>query len=181
MKTYESKPRGLPVHEFVGGVYHFSPDDTPEHRGFNDRLALVMSMQVLNKRFDLGEILNVAPNIDVGLFQNVPCDYGLRIGNQLERCINELKADYQSRRAVVVFADKNDTVPPCILAIQFMERDRSLITIAYMRSWDLTLGLAYDVHMFKTLAAKICSEINVVRGDIYVFAGNSHIYKGERK
>jgi thymidylate synthase len=150
-------------------------------------MAEVITSQVLERRFDLEQIRQVAPKAKHPLFNDVPCDYGIRMGNQLEDCIARLRADKYSRRAKITFSRPDDEIPPCIMEVQFFIRDHLqnsklspslsfVITVAYMRSWDLVLGLPYDVHLFQALGKHVAETLGVQQGEVVVFAGSAHTY-----
>lgn len=175
-------PRGMRTQEDIGVVRTFKPGFIPKRKGFNESLAGVITKQVLEKRFDLEEIKHVAPNAKHPLFNDVPCDYGIRMGNQLESCVEILKSDKASRRAKITLSRPDDEIPPCIMEIQFFVRGEGfnyrpfVITVAYMRSWDLELGMPYDVHLFQALGSYVAKTLNVPQGEIIVFAGSAHTY-----
>jgi len=175
-------PRGLRTEEDIGVVRTFKPQSIPKRKGFNKSLAEVITKQVLERRFDLDEIKRVAPNAKHPLFNDVPCDYGPRMGNQLEGCVEILKKDKYSRRAKITLSRPDDEIPPCIMEIQFFVRGDGfnyrpfVITIAYMRSWDLNLGMPYDVHLFQALGDYVANALNIPQGGVIVFAGSAHTY-----
>lgn len=177
MRYYSSSPRGMPVDEFVPFIQVFGPDDEPKQEGFNRKLADILTNQVLERRFDMDEILKVVPKANHPLFYEVPCDYGVRMGDQLETAIKRLEEDSDTRRAIVIMARPDDEVPCCIMLIQFLIRGGELVTVAYMRSWDIGLGYAYDVDTFQKLGEYVARELDVPEGSAVVLAGSGHLYK----
>jgi len=177
MKFYRPSPRGLPTSEFLGEVFVFGAGECIKQRGFNPQLAEVISKQILDGYFSLDEIIKVAPKVKVSLFKEVPCDYGVRLGSQLEGVIARLKSDSDTRRAIAVLARPDDKIPPCIMLVQFLIREQRLVTIAYMRSWDIGLGFAYDVDTFQKMGAKVAEGVGVIQGDIIVLVGSAHLYQ----
>lgn len=179
MRHYKSSPRDRPVEEFIGLVQVFSPNARPKQKGFNRTLADLLTKQIMERRFDMEEIKRVAPNAMYSLFYEVPCDYGVRMGNQLEVVVERLREDKDSRRAIIVMGRPDDEVPCCIQTIQFFIRERELITVVHMRSWDIGLGLAYDLDTFAKLSKHVAGQLNVRQGNIVVFAGSGHLYTKE--
>lgn len=174
--TYRAAPRGLPITEWIGKSYHFFEDEIPHQRGFNLKLAEVITNQVLEGYFDLEEIKAAAPNARHPLFNEVPCDYGVRMRGQIDKAIERIKADRDTRRAIVVTARPDDETPPCIMLVQFLVRDGQLLTVAFMRSWDLCLGFAYDLHLFHALSWKVAKGVGLPVGPLRVVVGSAHTY-----
>lgn len=175
-EAYEVSPRGLPTLEHVGQTFKFQAGVIPAQPNFNRKLADVITNQILEGRFDLEEIKLAAPNARHPLFNDVPCDYGVRMRGQVERAIERIKADTDTRRAIVVTARPDDEKPPCIMLIQFLVRDGQVLTVAFMRSWDLLLGFAYDIHLFQALGKKVADALSLPQGDCHVLAGSAHEY-----
>ena len=175
--AYHPKPRGMTTTEWIGCSHYFPANAIPRQPNFNRRLAETITRQVVNGYFDLDEIKQVAPNARHPLFNDVPCDYGVRMGSQFAKAILTLKKDPDSRRAVCILARPDDEKPPCIQLIQFFIRDNKIITVAYMRSWDLLLGYAYDIHLFQTLGSEMSKELNKQQGCVWVLVGSSHKYE----
>ena len=175
-KTYRPKPRGLQTWEWVGKGYRFDADDIPHQKNFNRKLAEVITNQILEGRFDLEEIKVAAPNAKHPLFNDVPCDYGVRMRGQVERAIERIKADKDTRRAIVVTARPDDEKPPCIMLIQFLVRDGKVLTVAFMRSWDMLLGFAYDLHLYHALGKRVAAATGFEQGEAHVVVGSAHAY-----
>jgi len=176
LRHFISSPRGLRTLEEIAVIRVFKPGVIPPQKGFNNKLAATLTSQVVGRYFDLEEIKQAAPNARHPLFNDVPCDYGVRMGNQLERAISRLLIDIHTRRAKITLSRPDDEVPPCIMEIQFLVREGRVITIAYMRSWDLGLGKAYDVHLFQRLGLHVAIGLNMHQGEVIVFAGSAHTY-----
>ena len=176
MMFYESAPRGLPTYELLGLVRVFDPNEPIDQKGFNPKLATIIANQVLRGIFNLEQIKSIAPKANLDLFNEVPCDYGPRVGNQLEQVIKCLLEDPDSRRAIITLTRPDDDPPPCIMTIQFLLRQGRVHLIACMRSWDLTLGLGYDLVIFRTLLLEVADSLRMGVGGVTVFAGSGHIY-----
>lgn len=169
-------PRGLLTEEVQGVCIRFTPEEDITRSGFNSRLAEVFATQVLGRRYDLNELLSVAPKVNRSLFIEVPCNYGIRMGDQLETAVTRLLEDRDTRRAIVVLARPDDNPPPCILSIQFLIRESRLLTVAFMRSWDQYLGLPYDVYLFRALGIYMSQKTKCEVGDVIVLSSNIHHY-----
>lgn len=89
--------------------------------------------------------------------------------NQVEKIIQLLCADPESRRAVINFNVPNTNVIEtkdeiCTIALQFMIRDGMLNCTGIMRSNDVWYGLPYDVIFFTELQKYIARRLNVYCG-----------------
>jgi thymidylate synthase len=115
--------------------------------------------------------------------------YGHRIFhgiNQLDYVIRLLKADPDSRQAVLAIWNKLDLVGsyqkahkdvPCTLTLQFLVRERKLNLIATMRSNDAWLGLPYDIFAFTCIQRLVADALGIDCG-VYVHqAGSEHLYE----
>lgn len=119
--------------------------------------------------------------------------YGERLANnagaidQLSQCVNLLRADPNTRRAVITFFDaKRDTALlaektfcpdiPCTLTWQFLIRDRALNMICTMRSEDIWFGLPYDIFINTTLQHMLANTLGVAVGLYIHQVGSLHLY-----
>lgn len=110
--------------------------------------------------------------------------YGYRINtlfgfNQLDYVYNLLKADKNSRQAVIHIKDascrlSNDV--PCTVALQYFIRDGMLHATTYMRSNDIWLGFPYDVFSFTCLQTILAMRLGVPVGTYTHFTGSLHLY-----
>ena len=101
--------------------------------------------------------------------------------NQVEKVIELLKKDPESRRAVINLNTPNEKVietkdEPCTISLQFMIRDERLNCTAVMRSNDIYLGFPYDVAFFTELQKYIADKLMVDYGIYTHFAGSLHVY-----
>lgn len=101
--------------------------------------------------------------------------------DQMEKVIELLRADPDSRRAVINLNVPNPKVietkdEPCTIALQFLIRDRALDCIAMMRSNDIWTGLPYDVMYFTTLQKIIADTLDADYGSYTHVAGSMHVY-----
>lgn len=89
--------------------------------------------------------------------------------NQVEKIIQLLCDDPESRRAVINFNVPNENVIEtkdeiCTIALQFLIRDGKLNCTGIMRSNDVWYGLPYDVIFFTELTKYIARRLNIPYG-----------------
>ncbi len=114
---------------------------------------------------------------------NVQSNYGWQLSrnNQLQKVIDKLRKDPNTRQAVVSIYDgkeidnyTNDT--PCTLGLQFYIFDGHLNMSVMMRSNDLVYGFCNDQYTFSKYQEKIANELNLKVGTYFHFVNNLHIY-----
>lgn len=104
---------------------------------------------------------------------------------QYDNVLNELKANPNSRRAVMIYnrptmhydynADgMSDFI--CTYANTFLIRDGKLISHYLMRSNDSVFGYTADVHWAMHVQKKLASDLGVEVGDLIWTASNLHVY-----
>ena len=101
--------------------------------------------------------------------------------NQIEKIIELLRHDENSRRAVININVPNEYVietldEPCTIAIQFLIREGKLNATVMMRSNDLWFGLPYDIPFFTELQKYIANELGVEYGTYTHIVTSMHIY-----
>lgn len=108
--------------------------------------------------------------------------YGPRIRKNIDKIINLLKKDSNTRRAVIpIYSDKdvglesNDI--PCTLSLQFIIRDNKLDMFTTMRSNDIFLGLPYDVFNFTMWQEYIACMLNINIGTYTHYVNSIHFYE----
>ena len=89
--------------------------------------------------------------------------------NQVDKIIQLLCDDPESRRAVINFNVPNENVIKtkdeiCTIALQFLIRDGKLHCTGVMRSNDVWYGLPYDVIFFTELTKYIARRLNIPHG-----------------
>lgn len=116
--------------------------------------------------------------------------YGKRIFdfdgvNQWNQCIKELKADKDSRRAIITFhlpqhdwTGSLDT--PCTANIQFFIRDNKLILINTMRSQSAAFVQPYDVFLMTMLQELMANELNIEVGEYQHHCNSYHYHIDEQ-
>ena len=100
--------------------------------------------------------------------------------DQWEFCKNELKANSNSRRAVIHIkeaSDKDSKDVNCTVSLQFFIRDNKLYLTTYMRSNDLWLGFPYDVFQFTAMQILMSMELGLDLGTYTHIAGSLHLYE----
>lgn len=116
---------------------------------------------------------------------NVNSNYGCYWKDGIKWCIEELKRDKFSRRAVMnIYAHANrpfgkDT--PCTLSLQFLIRNDKLHLICNMRSNDIWYGFCIDQYCNTMLHRLVLNELQdtyetLVLGNYYHNAGSFHAY-----
>ncbi len=150
-------------------------EDLPKRTNFSKPLARVLAAQAIEGRFDLAEISFVAPRAKLELFS---LDYAESpsIGTHLPRIIYQLRENSETRHAVMHISTPSGAIP-CLSAAQFLIRRNRLESIYTMRSWDLWLGLPYDMFIFRDIGRYLAKELLTSPGPIRVNAGSAHIYK----
>lgn len=101
--------------------------------------------------------------------------------NQVEKIIELLKTDKNSRRAVLNLNVPNPNVIEtkdeiCTIALQMYIRDNKLHCTGIMRSNDIYLGTPYDVAFFTELQKYIAHRVGVEYGTYTHFVVSIHVY-----
>lgn len=104
--------------------------------------------------------------------------------DQLEKVIELLKKDPNSRRAIINLNVPNRFVIEtkdelCTIALHFMIRDKKLNCTAMMRSNDIWFGFPYDVVFFTELQKYIAMRLNIDCGTYTHFSTSIHAYKNQ--
>lgn len=102
--------------------------------------------------------------------------------NQIEKIIELLTVDPNSRRAVININVPNVHVietkdEPCTIALQFVNRDGKLHCTAIMRSNDIWFGTPYDWAFFIELQKVIADRLGLGYGTYTHFATSFHAYE----
>ena len=101
--------------------------------------------------------------------------------NQIEKVIEILEADPNSRRAKININVPNPNVKetkdePCTMSLHFMIRNGKLDCTTVMRSNDIWFGFPYDVAFFTELQKFIAERLKVGYGEYTHFAVSLHMY-----
>lgn len=105
--------------------------------------------------------------------------------NQLNKCIEQLKKDSNSRQAWITIYDGKekclyDFDTPCTLSVGFdikPETPNKLDMTVCMRSNDLIFGFCNDQYCFSKLQQMVADELGLNVGTYYHFAHDLHIYE----
>lgn len=112
-------------------------------------------------------------------------NYGERVDMQIVDVVDKLRADPNSRQAVIQIWDKyldsehRTPMPrdiPCTVAIGFLVRGGRLNTSVVMRSNDAWLGTPYDVFQFRQLQRTIARQVGRDVGTYTHHAISMHLY-----
>lgn len=103
-------------------------------------------------------------------------------GGSLQWCIDELKHDPNSRRAVVSILGQHPlhwegTDQPCTISAQFLVRKRLLTCIVTMRSQDLVWGAGNDIPAFTAFAREVVGALGIHMGMLHFNVGSMHVYE----
>ena len=102
--------------------------------------------------------------------------------NQVDKIIQLLCDDPESRRAVINFNVPNERVIEtkdeiCTIALQFLIRDGKLNCYGMMRSNDVWYGLPYDVIFFTELTKYIAHRLGIPYGTYTHTVISLHVYE----
>lgn len=101
--------------------------------------------------------------------------------DQIEKIIELLQKDPDSRRAVINLNEANERVietkdEPCTIAVQFLLRNGKLDCTTMMRSNDIWFGFPYDVAFFTELQKYVADRLGVGYGFYTHFVTSMHLY-----
>lgn len=185
----EVAPRGMKTREIedaiirIDDVYNTLPLGVG--RGTVPGIGAVEACQLLAGVSTPKLVIEVGPQFanyaeDNGLFHGA---YGLRTDGQYEKIVERLKADPDTRQAVVTIWDpKLDLLEkkrdyPCTILHQFRIRNNKLNMTVFMRSNDVWLGAAYDFFQFTRVQIAIASVLGIEPGKYAHHVGSLHIYE----
>lgn len=101
--------------------------------------------------------------------------------SQLEKVINKLQANRETRHAAISIYDgkeiknySNDT--PCTYAIHFYIYNDLLNMSVMMRSNDIWYGFCNDQYCFSELQKTVAERLSINVGTYYHFVNNLHVY-----
>jgi thymidylate synthase len=114
------------------------------------------------------------------------CIYSGENGYQYSNVLEELEANPNSRRAVMIytrphmwydykFLGMNDFV--CTNTVQYFIRNDKLIASVYMRSNDVVFGYRNDYAWQEYVALQLCDDLGVQLDHIMWHAGSLHVYE----
>lgn len=110
-----------------------------------------------------------------------PKKFAQKNNDQVNRVVNLLRRDSNSRRAVISLwdseCDMNSEHPPCACILQFMLRHGELDTFAYFRSNDSWMAVLPDMIAMTKLASLIAQKLKAPMGQYIHFAASYHLYE----
>jgi thymidylate synthase len=133
---------------------------------------------------EISERAKIWKNMMVAGTTEVNSNYGhfWNKNNQLERVIDLLKKDQNTRRAVVVHYDLDELDryqydTPCNMVLNFYVRDNKLQLSVFARSIDLWFGFCNDFYTFSKLMELVSEKTGYEVGDMHWLITNLHIYE----
>lgn len=184
--------RGLETRDLEDVVIHLdSPLDALPvgcGRNLNRAIAAAEAMQLVGRFSDPEWMVRISPEFakfreDSGHFHGA---YGHRIDYQLADAVAKLKADPDTRQAVIALwdADLDGTLMlhtkkdyPCTVAIGLSRTFNKLNVRVTMRSNDVWLGLPYDLFQFTQLQLSACNALELDPGSYTHTAWSMHLYE----
>ncbi|NDC22762.1 MAG: hypothetical protein EBZ49_01345 [Proteobacteria bacterium] len=133
---------------------------------------------------EISERAKIWKNMMVPGTTNVVSNYGhfWRYNNQLNKVINDLKLNKETRRAVIVHYNlfetdmyKYDT--PCNLVLNFYVKNDKLHLTVFARSIDLWFGFSNDQYCFSKLMELVSEKTGYTIGSMHWFITNLHLYE----
>lgn len=133
---------------------------------------------------DISELAKIWKNMMIPGTTEVVSNYGYfwKYNDQLERVINELKSNPESRRAVVVHYDLNELDnykydTPCNVVLNFFIKSNQLNLTVFARSIDLWMGFCNDQYQFSKLMEEVSEKLNTGVGKMHWYITNLHLYE----
>lgn len=179
-------PRGQLTYELsCFTVIHHRPTDSIVHgigRGENQKIAAAEALQLVGGFSDPERMAQIQPNfrnfMDGGALYGA---YGPRIAHQMQRAVDKLKEDKDTRQARVsiwrdsdLFSDAKDL--PCTLGFTFHVRNDKLSMHTHMRSNDVWWGFTYDITQFCALQLAVADLLMIDAGPYYHHVDSFHLY-----
>lgn len=132
---------------------------------------------------EISERAKIWKNMMIPGTTEVNSNYGFfwNYNQQYKRMIEELKANAESRRAILVHygifeLDRYKYDTPCNLVLNFyLKGDRVHLTV-FARSIDLVFGFCNDQYAFAKLMEKVSLDLNKEAGTMHWLITNCHLY-----
>lgn len=106
--------------------------------------------------------------------------YGQRIAPRLDALIAKLKAEPESRRAVISLWHESDydiQHPPCWMVLEFLVRGDRLHLTAFIRSNDIKQAWPANAYGLVRLMQHVAGEVGVSVGSLTTISASAHIYE----
>lgn len=184
-----SYPRGMETLELQDVV--FTVDDltntlpTRVNRKPSLKIAAIEALQLIGGVSTPQLTIAASPNF--AQFREIDGNfwgaYGMRISSQSQYVVDKLKADADSRQAVITLWNPvKDNVEgkkdyPCTIALGFRIRHDKLNLSVTMRSNDVWWGTTYDVFQFTQLQHTIANLLEIEVGTYTHMAWSLHLYE----
>ena len=108
-------------------------------------------------------------------------DYTGKGFDQLQRCIEQIKTNPNSRRIMLTAWNppfiSQMVLPPCHTFCQFYVNNGELSCQMYQRSADMGLGVPFNIASYSLLTIMIAHVCNLRCGDFVHTIGDAHVYK----
>jgi len=111
------------------------------------------------------------------------CDWRTADGrsiNQIERVVEQIKRDPQSRRLLVSAWNVGElnqmALPPCHVLFQFFVQEGELSCQLYQRSADLFLGVPFNIASYALLTMMVAQVCDLKPGTFVHTFGDLHLY-----
>jgi thymidylate synthase len=103
-----------------------------------------------------------------------------RVINQIDRVIDQIKKDPNSRRLIVSAWNVGEldqmALPPCHALFQFFVQDGELSCQLYQRSADIFLGVPFNIASYALLTLMVAQVCGLNPGDFIHTFGDLHLY-----
>ena len=108
--------------------------------------------------------------------------YFWNYNNQLDRVIEDLKTNKETRRAIIVHYDLNELDrykydTPCNNVLNFYIRNNKLELTIFARSIDLWFGFVNDQYQFAKLMEYVSEKVDYPVGQMHWHITNLHLYE----
>lgn len=107
-------------------------------------------------------------------------DYSGQGIDQLQRCIDLIKNEPNSRRIVMSAWNASDielmNLAPCHCLVQFYVHDGHLSLSLYQRSGDMGLGIPFNISSYSLLLCLVAQVTNLIPGEFIHTIGDCHVY-----
>lgn len=188
-ETRKRAPRGQPTHEIPNATVRLNNPHlsypTGIGRKYSNPIAAAESLSLVGGTTDPALMVSVGANfkrfLDGGVLHGA---YGPRIRGQLPIVEQKLRADTDTRQAVVEIwdarYDQADWTPrdlPCTLMFVFSIYDGKLEMEAFMRSSDIWWGVAHDYPQFTALQLTMANALGIPAGPFTHHAVSLHLYE----